>query len=108
MRHVLDSYVTYIGTLSSLLHHWNAWSITCNPRLEGNGWLSSACELCMGTFRVPMQRHVRLATSASSMSLIHLHQAASVFEGDGVGYSFSLHADSGEIQDGRARDSSTC
>jgi hypothetical protein len=37
------------------------------------------------------------------MSLIHLHQAASVSERDGVGYSFSLRAESGEIQGGGAR-----
>jgi len=75
-----------------------------DPRFEGDGWQWSSCKLCTRTFRLPIQRQGRLpAFGFDRISLLHLHQAASVSEKDGVGYSFSLRADSGEIQDGRAR-----
>lgn len=89
--------VLLISSLERVVNH-------SNPRFESNGWQWSACEICTGTFRVPIQRQGRLPASGfGRMSLLHLHQAASVPERDGVGYSFSLRAESGENQDGLAR-----
>jgi len=100
MRHVWDNFhkhaVLITPSLERVVYHRN-------PRLENDWWQWSACELCKGTFRVPIQRQGRLPASGfGRMSLLHLHQAASVSERDGVGYSFSLRAESGEIQDGSA------